>query len=76
MTVKELNDLSYENYNIEIYEETVVDEGLVEREYVCSTKTDSKGLKPYLNRKIIGYKLNNSLLDGVLIKLYLEAEKC
>ena len=53
-----------------------VDESLVEREYICSTKTDSKGLKPYLNRKIIGFKLYNSFLDGVLIKLYLEAEKC
>ncbi len=75
MTVKELNDLLYENYNVEIYEETAVDEGLV-REYICSTKADSKGLKPYLNRKIIGVKLNNSLLDGILVKLYLEAEKC
>lgn len=68
MTVKELNDISYENYNVEIYEDT---------EYICSTKLNGKGLKPYLNRKIIGFMLRPTFSDGKsLIKLYLEAEKC
>lgn len=78
MTVKELNDLSYENYNVEIYEATAIDdESMWNPEYICSTKINSKGVKPYLNRNIIGFKLRPSLSDGnSLIKLYLEAEKC
>ena len=80
MTVKELNDLSYENYNVEIYEATAVDEddeSMLAPEYICSTIINRKGMNPYLDRKIIGFKLKTSLLDGKsLIKLYLEAEKC
>lgn len=59
MTVKELNDLAYENYNVEIYEETTV--GDATPEYVCSTKINYKGVEPYLNRNIIGFKLRLSL---------------
>lgn len=77
MTVKEINDLSYENYNIEIYEETAVDDESIAREYICSTKLNSKGVEPYLNRKIRGFTLKPSLYDGKsIIRIYLEAEKC
>lgn len=77
MTVKDFFKLAMENYDVTIYEENQ-NEGEYHREFICNTKTDCKGLKPYYDRTIIGFELYCVFAqkEGAGIKIYLEAEKC
>lgn len=78
MTVKEFMEIAMNNYDVTIYEENQKKECEYHREFICNTKTDCKGLKPYYDRTIIGFELYCVFAqkEGAGIKLYLEAEKC
>lgn len=78
MTVKEFIKIAMNNYDVTIYEEHPKNEGEYHREFICNTKTDGKGIKPYYDRTILGFELYPvfSQSEGAGIKLYLEAEKC